>query len=76
MQFCLKESVQMKQCGRKGRFFTFSSTSLLYMSALLQTLRALWILPLNALQNIENHRVSCCLVPVQQQNPLAQNGWN
>jgi len=74
MQLCSKESVYMERDGRKGRFFTFSSTALLHMSALLQTLRALWILPLNALQDLENHLVYCCLVPFQEQNPLAHNG--
>ncbi|VAW23049.1 hypothetical protein MNBD_ALPHA12-1791 [hydrothermal vent metagenome] len=64
----------MKQSGRKEMCFTFSSTDLLELGALFQTLGARLILPLNALQTLENHLVSSISAPVQEQNQLAQNG--
>ena len=66
MQFCLKESAQMKQIVRKGRFSLFRATICYQMGALFQTLRALLILPLNALQTLENHLVSCVFAPVHE----------
>ncbi len=74
MQFCLKEGVQMKQIVRKGRFLLFRATICYQMGPLFQTLRALLILPLNALRTLENRLVSCAFAPVQKQNQLAQNG--
>jgi len=74
MQFCLKESVQMKQIARKVRLLPFRAAICFEMSAFFQTPRALLILLLNALQSLENHRVFCVIAPVQKQNPLAQNG--
>jgi hypothetical protein len=44
------------------------------MGALFQTLRALLILPLNALQTLEYRLVSFAFAPVQEQNQPAQNG--
>jgi len=74
MQFCLKESVQMKQIVRKRRLLPFRAAICFQMSAFFRTQRALWILLLNALRTLENHWVSCVFAPVQKQNPLAQNG--
>jgi len=43
------------------------------MGAIFQTFKALFILPLNALQTLENHLVFCLFAPVHRQNKLAQN---
>ncbi len=72
----------MKQSCREIMSFTFLSGNLFQMDTIAQTLRALRILPLNALKEFENQPagarrkilVSCILSPVQEQNPLAQNG--
>jgi len=80
MQFCLKESVQMKPIVRKSRLLPFRAAICFQMSAFFQTPKgavdfgALLILLLNALQTLENHQVSCVFSPVKKQNPLAQNG--
>ncbi len=46
MQFCLKESVQMKHIVHKGGVLPFRVTIFYQAGALLQTLRALLTLPL------------------------------
>jgi len=53
--------------------FTFLSNDLLQMDIISLTLRAPWILTLNALKAFENHKVSGILLPIHSQNPLAQN---
>jgi len=43
------------------------------MDAIFQTIKARFILPLNALQPLENRLVYCVFAPVYEQNTLAQN---
>ncbi|HHG90870.1 MAG TPA: hypothetical protein ENJ90_10400 [Devosia sp.] len=56
----------MKQIVSKGRFSLFRATICHQTGALFQTLRALLILPLNALQTLENHLASCVFAPVHE----------
>jgi len=54
--------------------FTFLSNDLLQMNVMSQTFQALHILPMNALNKLENHAVSGAFSPVHRQNMLTQNG--
>ena len=54
---------------RKNRLFTFSSSVCLQVSPPGQTLWALWIQPLSALERLENREVACAFPPSQEPNP-------
>jgi hypothetical protein len=74
MQFCLKENIRMMLKKRKARHCALSSIFRLQTGVFLQTRRAGSILPLTALQGLENRTVSFDLSPCHGQNILPQNG--
>jgi hypothetical protein len=59
----------MRANKRKNRLFAFSSIVWQQAGPPDQTLRARWILPLSALERLENQKVICAFLPSQRQNP-------
>ena len=54
---------------RNNRLFAFSSSVCLQVNLPGQTLRALWIQPLSALERLENRGVACAFPPTQRPHP-------
>ena len=59
----------MRANKRKNRLFAFSSIVWQQAGPPDQTLRARWILPLSALERLENQQVTCAFLPAKRQNP-------
>ena len=59
---------------RKDRLFTFSSSVCRQAGPPGQTLRARRIWPLNALESLENHKVTVAFPPSQDPNTLRRMG--